>query len=74
MINPRLRGRALTSIRPGIVIKSVLAGQIPLHGTQYATEASISDLHNAYKDLDCTPEAGHIGLGELGESYSIIHL
>jgi hypothetical protein len=44
-----LRGRAASSARPGILIKDVLMGKTPLKDGCYVTEASITDLHNAYK-------------------------
>jgi len=46
-----LKGRAATPVRPGLVIKSILTGQIPLHTGEYVTEAAITDLHATYKDL-----------------------
>ena len=46
---PQLRGRAATPIRPGLTIKKVLWGRLPLATGEYVTEASISDLHRAYR-------------------------
>ena len=46
-----LRGRAATPVRPGLVTKSVLLGVTPLATGELVTEASINDLHNAYKEL-----------------------
>ncbi len=45
-----LRGRAASPVRPGLVTKQVLLGKIPLASGELVTEASISDLHNAYKE------------------------
>jgi hypothetical protein len=45
-----LKGRAATPVRPGYVIKAVLSGQIPLVTGQIVTEASINDIHGAYKE------------------------
>ena len=46
-----LRGRAATPVRPGLVTKAVLLGQTPLATGELVSEASITDLHNAYKEL-----------------------
>lgn len=46
-----LRGRAATPVRPGLVAKSVLMGEIPLATGELVTQAAITDLHNAYKEL-----------------------
>lgn len=46
-----LRGRAAQPIRPGFVVKGILLGQIPLATGELVTEASISDLGAAYKEL-----------------------
>lgn len=46
-----LRGRGATPVRPGNVVKGVLLGEIPLATGELATEAAISDLHAAYKEL-----------------------
>jgi len=46
-----LRGRAATPVRPGLTAKAVLLGQVPLATGEHVSEASISDLHNAYKEL-----------------------
>jgi len=48
--NGSLHGRATTPVRPGLMTKSVLMGHTPLRSGQYVTEASITDLHNAYKE------------------------
>ena len=45
-----LRGRAASPVRPGLVTKQVLLGVIPLATGELVEEASISDLHNAYKE------------------------
>lgn len=45
-----LRGRAASPVRPGLVTKQVLLGIIPLATGELVTEASITDLHNAYKE------------------------
>jgi hypothetical protein len=44
------KGRALQKVRPGLVVKDVLMSKIPIRDSQYVTEASITDLHNAYKN------------------------
>ena len=46
-----LRGRAATPVRPGLVTKSVLLGETPLSTGELVTEAAITDLHSAYKEL-----------------------
>ena len=46
-----LRGRAATPVRPGFTIKGVLLGEIPLATGDHVTEAAITDLHGAYKEL-----------------------
>lgn len=53
---PQLRGRAASPIRPGLVAKAVLAGEIPMRRTisdvgMYVTEAAICDLHATYSTL-----------------------
>jgi len=45
------RGRALQSVRPGYTIKKVLLGEIPLRTGELVSEASITDIHNSYKEL-----------------------
>lgn len=51
MVTPgALRGRAVMSIRPGLITKAVLLGQTPLATGELVTEASISDLGAAYKE------------------------
>lgn len=44
-----LRGRAASAIRPGIITKRVLLGELPLDTGELITEAAIVDLFNAYK-------------------------
>lgn len=47
------RGRASSAIRPGILIKYVLMGQVPLivgGKEQTVTEASIADLYSTYRE------------------------
>lgn len=46
-----LRARAAQPLRPGITVKQVLMGQIPLDDGRLVTEASITDIHNAYREL-----------------------
>lgn len=46
-----LRGRAASPVRPGFVIKSILMGETPLVTGEFVTEAAITDLHSAYKEL-----------------------
>lgn len=46
-----LRGRGATPIRPGTTIKGVLLGEITLATGELVSEAAISDLHSAYKEL-----------------------
>jgi len=49
---PAFRGRATTPVRPGLVIKHVLTGKLPLLPTgELVTESSIVDLHRTYKEL-----------------------
>jgi len=45
----KLIGRAASAIRPGIIIKDVLMGKLPLSTGEFVTEAAIVDLFNAYK-------------------------
>lgn len=49
MVTPR--GRGATPIRPGITVKGVLMGRIPLATGELVEEAAIVDLSNAYKEL-----------------------
>ena len=49
MVTPR--GRGATPVRPGLVTKGVLLGQIPLATGEIVTEAAITDLHSSYKEL-----------------------
>lgn len=44
-----LRGRAKTPVRPGRCIREALLGMLPLEDGRLVTEASITDLHGAYK-------------------------
>jgi len=46
-----LRGRGATPVRPGLVTKGVLLGEIPLATGELVTEAAITDLHSSYKEL-----------------------
>ena len=46
-----LRGRAATPVRPGITVKAVLMGTVPLSTGETVSEAAIVDLFNAYKEL-----------------------
>ena len=48
---PILRGRAATPVRPGFTTRDVLLGKIPLASGDIVTEAAITDLHGAYKEL-----------------------
>jgi len=49
---PQGRGRALSPIRPGLVIKGVLMGKIPLLPTgEIVREACMSDLSHTYSEL-----------------------
>ena len=43
------RGRAASPIRPGLITKQVLLGDIPLETGELVEEAAITDLHSAYK-------------------------
>ena len=45
------RGRGATPVRPGLVTKGVLLGEIPLATGELVTEAAITDLHSSYKEL-----------------------
>ena len=46
-----LKGRGSQAVRPGITIKGVLMGEIPLPNGEHVTEATITDIHNTYKEL-----------------------
>jgi len=46
-----LRGRGATPVRPGLTTKGVLMGEVPLATGELVTEAAITDLHGAYKEL-----------------------
>lgn len=45
------KGRGLQPIRPGLTIKGILMGQIPLATGELVTQATITDIHNAYQEL-----------------------
>ncbi len=45
------RGRAASPIRPGLITKQVLLGEIPLETGEHATEVAITDIHSAYKGV-----------------------
>ena len=47
----KLRGRAATPVRPGLTIKKVLWGRLPLATGEHVTEASTSDIHRVYRRL-----------------------
>lgn len=49
MTTGRLRGRAASRIRPGLITKQVLMGELPLETGETVSEAAIVDLFNAYK-------------------------
>lgn len=60
------RGRAASPIRPGLITKQVLLGEIPLETGELVTEAAITDLHSAYKVIlgkhnELRPRAKRIG-------------
>lgn len=60
-----LRGRAATPIRPGLVIKEILAGREPLSTGEIVTEAAIVELHATYRELikrenSVRPRAKHL--------------
>lgn len=44
-----LRGRAASAIRPGLIVKRILMGELPLDTGELVSEAAIVDLFNAYK-------------------------
>lgn len=46
-----VRGRAAQPVRPGLTIKAVLMGQIPLIDGSHVHEAAIVDICNVYQDL-----------------------
>jgi len=50
-IMPNYKGRGAQPIHPGLTIKGVLIGKIPLATGDLVTEASITDIHNAYREL-----------------------
>lgn len=47
----QLKGRAATPVRPGLVCKEVLLGNLPLITGETVHESSIIDLHRVYMDL-----------------------
>ena len=60
------RGRAASPIRPGLIAKQVLLGEIPLETGELVMEAAITDIHSAYKVLlnkhnQLRPRAKRIG-------------
>ncbi len=46
-----IRGRAASPIRPGFIVRDVLSGKIPLETGELISEAAITDLHSAYKEV-----------------------
>jgi len=50
-IPSNLRGRSTRKVRPGIVIKGVLSGNIPLTDGHLVTEAACTDVHQVYRAL-----------------------
>ena len=51
-----LRGRAAQSLRPGLITKAILAGELPLitgkgAHSEFVKEAAITDIHSTYKYL-----------------------
>lgn len=49
MTTTRPRGRAASFIRPGLIVKKTLMGELPLETNEFVFEAAIVDLFNAYK-------------------------
>jgi hypothetical protein len=47
----KLRGRAASPVRPGLIVKKVLGGKEALANGEFVTETSISDIHRVYKRL-----------------------
>lgn len=45
------RGRATQKVRPGITIKKVLSGKIPLVSGEIVSEAACTDIHQVYRAL-----------------------
>ena len=45
------KGRGSQRVRPGITIKGVLMGEIPLENGDLVTEATITDVFHAYREL-----------------------
>lgn len=53
MVTTIIRGRAASPIRPGLIVKRVLVGELPLDTGEIVSEAAITDLFKAYKaELD----------------------
>ncbi len=46
-----IRGRAASPIRPGFIVRDVLSGKIPLETGELISEAAITDLHRAYRQV-----------------------
>ncbi len=46
-----LRGRGASPIRPGFIVRDVLSGKIPLETGELISEAAITDLHRAYRNV-----------------------
>ena len=46
-----LRGRGASPIRPGFIVRDVLSGKIPLETGELISEAAITDLHRAYREV-----------------------
>ncbi len=46
-----IRGRAASPIRPGFIVRDVLSGKIPLETGELISEAAITDLHRAYREV-----------------------
>ena len=46
-----IRGRAASPIRPGYIVRDVLSGKIPLETGELISEAAITDLHRAYRNV-----------------------
>lgn len=50
-VKTELKGRASSSIRPGIMIREVLMRERPIYGGAYVSEASTADLYRTYIEL-----------------------
>ena len=46
-----IKGRGTQRVRPGLTIKGVLMGEIPLTNEQLVTEAACVDVHQVYRKL-----------------------